>query len=333
MEQGLEMYGADVEFRVLLRDPSHAGRFGHRVTCVRGDVRDIASIRRACEGFTPDSLVFDGCTSIDLSSVDEDGAIMATNLTGARNVIAVSKELGLTMHKAHSMAGLASPRTGAIREDTPPDQENEEPIYAALPYLRAKREVTRDLLQAQADGQRLLFTYLVTPWGPYSRADALANRVIAFSARTRRYPYAKDVSIAYVDARDAASVHWLAYMNDVQDHFVLSCPLKQAELLSFFAEATGTELRAIELSASMMRTAGKTMDLLGRWVFRKTKLPLSEAVARLMFANNAYSSDKAKTVLGFEPRPAAHTFHDHFQDLANRGLIDTRKAHRRVSVW
>ncbi len=333
LEQGLEMFGDRVEFRVLLRNMTNAKDFGPHVNCVPGDVTDIASIRQACDGFTADSLIFDSCTAINLAYDDKDGSIRGTNLDGSRNVIAVAKEIGLTLHKAHSMAGLACPRQGTITEDTPSDANAEEEIYSTLPYLQSKKTVTQELLKAQADGLRVMFTYLVTPWGPHSRADALVNNVIETSIKLKRYYYPRDIGIAYVDARDAAKLHWLAWSNEVHDHVILSTPLSQEQFASYFSAATGSTVKMKPLSFRMMMVVGKSMDWLHRWIFRRFEFPLSKAIVYLMFANNDYDAAKARTLLGYEPRPAEQTFADHFQDLSNRGLIKTTLAERNVSIW
>jgi len=75
------------------------------------------------------------------------------------------------------------------------------------------------------------------------------------------------------------------------------------------------------------------MDWLQRRVMKKTTFPISNAIVKLMLANNAYSAQKACDWLGFTPRPAAATFGDHFQDLINRGLIAARRPQRPVSIW
>jgi len=333
LEQGLEMFGPEVAFRVLLRNMDNADRFSDRVDCRPGDVTDPESLRAACDGFTADSLIFDTCTLIDLSYEDAEGTITATNLEGSRNVIAMAREIGCTLHKAHSMAGLASPREGAITEATPADPANEEDIYATLPYLRCKKQVTADLRDAMGSGQRIMVTYLVTPWGPHSRADSLSNNVIETSLKAGRYYYPRNVGIAYVDARDAAKLHWQAWMLGVHDDVVLSNPLSQEDFAGFFANATGSTMKMNPLGFKMMWVVGKSMDVLKRWIFRRTEFPLSEAIVYLMFANNAYDSAKANQLLGYEPRPAADTFADHFQDLSNRRVIETHLPRRDVSIW
>jgi len=78
---------------------------------------------------------------------------MAASLhaVGEFNVIQVAQEFGLTLHKAHSNGGLACLKEGTITERTKPSDSEEEAIYAALPYLNAKKEATKYLLQAKAD--------------------------------------------------------------------------------------------------------------------------------------------------------------------------------------
>ena len=118
LEQGLAMYGDRVEFRVLARSPASAQGIPASVKIVAGDIRDTPSLRRACEGFTAESVTFDSSTSTNLAYTDPDGSIVGINLEGPRNVLQVARELGCSLQKAHSQAGLAAPRTGPITEDT-----------------------------------------------------------------------------------------------------------------------------------------------------------------------------------------------------------------------
>jgi|GEM_PF-4659337 dihydroflavonol-4-reductase len=329
LEQGREMYGDDVEFRVLLRNMGDASRFYDGVRCFEGDVRDVASLRRASVGMGVKSLLFDSCTHIDLAYEDTDGSITGINLDGAVNVIALAREQGIPLHKAHSIAGLATPKEGPIDEDTEAAPGTEEEIYATLPYLRSKRTVTRHLLEALEQGQAVMFSYLVTPWGPYCRPDALSKAVIDWSLKGKHYFYPKDMGIAYVDARDVTRFHWHAYMDEVHDHFVLASPLRQKQFVAFLSKACGFRLRATGLSFPFMARVGKAMDLLKRSVFHNATFPISEAIVHLMFANNAYSTEKARRMRGFEPRPAEETFSDHFQDLIQRGLLESKVQRRK----
>lgn len=333
LEQGLAMYGDRVEFRMLTRSVDAAKEIPPSVRRMKGDIRDLASLRRACEGFTADSIIFDSSTYINLAYSDPDGSIVGTNLDGPLHVLTVARELGCSLQKAHSQAGLAAPKAGIITEDTPSEPDEEEDVYATLPYLLAKKQVTRELLAARAEGARVMMSYLVTPWGPYSREDALTLNVIRTSLRLRRYFYPADVGIAYVDARDAAKLHWVAYMNDVHDDVVLSQSLSQREFVSLLSQSTGVPLAMSALSYRVMLAIGDGLDWLKRRVVKDATFPVSNAIVKLMFANNAYSSAKARARLGYAPRPADATFGDHFQDLIDRRLLPASRPARSISIW
>ncbi len=340
LEQGLAMYGERVEFRVLARSPSSARDIAPSVRRVPGDIRDLESLRSACEGFGDESIIFDSSTYINLSQTDPDGAIVGTNLDGPLNVLKVARELGASLQKAHSQAGLAAPRSGPITEDTPTRADEEEDVYAKVPYLLAKKQVTQELLAAQSEGARVMVSYLVTPWGPFSREDALTLNILQTSLRLRRYVYPAGVGVAYIDARDAAKVHWLAYMNEVHDHLVLSQTLTQRDFVDLFEANLGVRLRMHALQYGPMLRMGDAMDWLSQHVLKDTTFPLSNSVVKLMFANNAYSSAKAEARVGFAARAPQATFGDHFQDLVQRSLLRPGRGRggagappRAVSIW
>ena len=332
LEQGLALY-PNSEFRVLLRDMARATDFPEGVVCRPGDVRDLESIRSACHGLTPSSLIFDSVTRIDLRARDEDGRIEAINLHGVENVIRVAQEFELTLHKAHSSAGIPCPKEGLITERTEVSGDEEETVYSTLPYLLAKKQATQRLCEAQADGLRIMVSYLPSPIGPRSRDDALVNQLIRTCARAKTYFYPKGVSLAYVDARDAAKAHWVAFMNEVHDDFILAQNSSHQDFVDAFQKATGIKLRMWLLKPAFVMWVGKALDVAKERISPRTQFPLSEASARLMFANMNYSSNKARGILGFEPRPTQDTFADQFADLACRGLIDATRQPEPPSIW
>lgn len=332
LEQGLTMFDA-TEFRVLIRNMEGANHLPEGVVCRLGDVRDLESIRAACDGFTKDSLIFDSVTQIVLSERDDDGSIAAINLQGVINVIQVAQELGLTLHKAHSNGGLPCPKEGTITEQTEPSGSEEEAIYAALPYLNAKKEATKHLLQAKADGLRIMMSYLPSPIGPASRSDSILNGLIKGYVKTQKYYHPVGVSLAYIDARDAAKAHWVAYLNRIHDDFILSNNATHQDFVDSFGSVTGISLKSRPLQFKTVVTIGRVMDFLKRWIFKTTEFPVSKATAHLMFANMAYSSAKAQRVLGFKARPVRDTFSDHFQDLICRKVIAIEREPRMPSIW
>ena len=332
LEQGLEMLET-TEFRVLLRNMENAKNLPAGVVCRPGDVRDAQSIREACKGFTRDSLIFDSVTRIALTERDDDGSIAAINLQGVINVVQVAREFGLTLHKAHSNGGLPCPKEGTITERTEPSDSDEEAIYAALPYLNAKKEATKYLLRAKAEGLRVMISYLPSPLGPASRLDSIFNELMKRFVKIGRYCFAKDRALAYVDARDAAKAHWVAFMNEIYDDFILSTSAAQQALLDSLESRLGISLKSQPLTFTTVVFIGRGMDFLKKWLFKNTVFPVSEATAYLMFANMAYSSEKARKILGFQARPVGDTLADHFQDLVDRNFIESDSEPRVLSIW
>jgi nucleoside-diphosphate-sugar epimerase len=332
LEHGLDLFPG-TEFRVLLRNPDNAKDMPTGVVCCKGDVCDLESIRAACEGFTCDSLIFDSVTQIDLSPTDDDGSITAINLQGVLNVIELANELGLTLHKGHSNGGVPCPKEGVITERMPAGGSQEETIYASLPYLKAKKDATKALLEAQANGLRAMVSYLPSPMGPASRTDAIFNGLVESFVKTRRYFHPDGTDVAYVDARDAAKAHWVGFMNGVHDDFILSQNATKEDIMGSFEDAIGISLKSWPLKKKTVVRIGKLMDFLKKWLFRRAEFPLSESTANLMFANMSYSSAKAREKLGFEPRPVRDTYIDHFQDLINRNIVDVNREPRVVSIW
>jgi nucleoside-diphosphate-sugar epimerase len=332
LEQGLQLF-PNTEFRVLLRDLRKSKDMPDLVECHQGDVRDTQSIRDACEGFTEKSLIFDSVTQIDLSPTDADGTISAINFGGVVNVVEVAKELGLTLHMGHSSAGVPCPKQGLITESPAETDIDEEPIYTTLPYLKAKRQASRVLHRAHEDGLRVMVSYLPTPIGPWSRDDAIFNDLVRTFVKTRRYFHPAGIDMAYVDARDAAKAHWLAFMNRFYGDVILSRNASREDIMGSLEQVFGVRVKPWPLEERTILRLGKLMDFLSRRVLRGKELPLSEVTATLMFANQNYSSEKAHNVLGFAPRPARQSYNDHCQDLFNRRLVSANGTPRSVSIW
>lgn len=121
--------------------------------------------------------------------------------------------------------------------------------------------------------------------------------------------------------------------NQVYDDFILSNNAAHQDLIDSFESAVGVPLESRPLKFRTVETIGRVMDLLIRWLLRSADFPLSEATARLMFANMAYSPEKARGALGFRPRSVQDTFFDHFEDLIHRKLIASERQPGEPSIW
>ncbi len=133
--------------------------------------------------------------------------------------------------------------------------------------------------------------------------------------------------------RDAAKAHWVAFVSGVYDDFILSNNATREDIMGSFEQTLGISLKSWPLKQKTIVRIGKLMDFLKKWLFRRTEFPISEATAYLMFANMAYSANKAREKLGFEPRSVRDTYNDHFQDLINRKVVDVGRESQTVSMW
>jgi dihydroflavonol-4-reductase len=251
---------------------------GADVRAERVDLLDAEELARAVAG----------CEAVvhvaALYSYDAPAELLErVNVDGTRTLLDAAVRAGVRRFLHCSTAGTCGPVPGraATEEDVPPDWELE------VPYKRTKLAAERLALDAKA--------VVVNPTTPVGEGDLKptpTGRMIAGVATGRIPGYVATTGLNVVDVRDVARGHALALeRGEPGERYLLG----------------GVDLPLADLFAVVARLAGRPRPRL------RVPYPLADVAGRLGFANRDevrlarlpmyFSSDKARSRLGYEPGP------------------------------
>lgn len=251
---------------------------GAEVRDERVDLLDRAGLER----------VVDGCEAVvhvaALYSYDAPEAeFERVNVEGTRTLLTAALDKGVRRFIFTSTAGTCGPVPGAIatEEDEPPEWE------LAVPYKRTKLESERLAFAAGA-----IVVNPTTPVGEGDLKPTPTGQMIADVALGRIRGYVGTTGLNVVDVRDVARGHALALeRGEPRERYILG----------------GVNLPLEELFAAIAELAGRPRPEL------RVPYPVAVAAGKAGFANADevklaripmyFSSDKARSRLGYEPGP------------------------------
>jgi dihydroflavonol-4-reductase len=251
---------------------------GAEVRAERIDLLDVPALERALEG----------CEAVvhvaALYSYDSPEAeLERVNVEGTRTLLDAAARAGVPRLLFTSTAGTCGPVPGrvATEKDEPPSWE------LTVPYKRTKLAAEQLALTAGA-----VVVNPTTPVGDGDRKPTPTGRMIEGVATGRIRGYVATTGLNVVDVRDVARGHALALEHGVPgERYLLG----------------GVNLPLEELFAAIADLAGRARPSI------RVPYPVAETGARLGFTNEDevrlarmpmyFSTEKARSTLGFEPGP------------------------------
>lgn len=173
------------------------------VTWIEGDVRDPASLEPAVDGV---EAVFHAAAHYALWSQDE-GTFRETNVEGTRNVLAAAKAVGVrrVVHTSSVACVGEAPQGGSATEDT-----EVQPGDLCGGYKQTKWEAEQLVREAVAGGQEVVIVNPSSVIGPGDRKPTPTGKIIV-DFLTGQIPFYLDTGLNFVDVRDVARGHILAF--------------------------------------------------------------------------------------------------------------------------
>lgn len=304
----------DAGHRVVafVRDPGKAARVldPARVEVAVGGIGDLTSVDRALQGC--DAVVH--CAAVvAVDSVNDPRTLIATNVTGARNVIGRALDQGIerVVHVS-SIAPL-------FRRDGAPITEDSGLQRSTRAYSQSKMEADLYVRGLQEAGRPVKILYPGAIIGPNDPGLTESMRAVKIFSRT--FLPVTTSGIQYVDVRDLAT----AIVRMVEDdpaparyiaagHFLTWDAL--AELL---AEVTARQPPAHRVPAWAFQLAGWLADAI-RWL-TPIDLPLSAESAAYVTRWTPIESSQDFERLGIRFRPIEETMTDTVQWLREAGHL------------
>jgi dihydroflavonol-4-reductase len=284
----------------LVRDPAKALRLMGGVRCVVAPVEDAARVREACRG---QEYLFHVAGAVDFG--EDWGRFQHVNIDGTEHVLAAAREARVRrlVHTSSIVAVHASPRPVTVDETARWNLAS-----ARVPYVTTKRQAEELVLKAARDG---LNAVVVNPASVLGPDDATGSEFGMLCKRfwRRRIPLYFSGGNNFVDVRDVARGHLLAAERGRRgERYILGGWNRSYR--DFFAELARFSPRLLprlRLPAFLAPALARLVALFDR---RGSRSYLTPAQARLLGRWFWFDDTKARSELGYEPRPLCETLAD-----------------------
>jgi dihydroflavonol-4-reductase len=288
------------DLRLLVREGSNTESLeGIDWEPAQGDVTDRDSVRRAMSGV---ERVFHvaGTTSMRTRSRDH---VFEVNVGGTRNVMEEALRAGVqraVLTSSSSAVGAAEPG-GTVDEDQPFNIGR-----LGVAYINSKHDAELVSMRVAAKGLSVVIvnpSFVLGPDdpNPSGTSNALVRRLLL-----RRIPGYLDGAINIVDVRDVAKGHVLAdERGEDGERYLLTG--RNFTLQRLFADLS----RIANVPPPPVRMQGRLV-LAGVEMVERLGLPIPTSPDEVRSGTQwfTYRNDKARTQLGWEPRPHEETLED-----------------------
>jgi dihydroflavonol-4-reductase len=287
--------GADL--RLLVRSTSRTDNIDDLSSeRVIGDLRDVASLKRAMDGC---EYVFHVAADYRLWSVNGQ-ELYDSNVDGTRNILKAARESGTRrIVYTSSVATMGFGNNGRMaNESTPVTLAN-----MIGDYKRSKFMAEQLVLGAARGGQDVVVVNPTTPIGERDIKPTPTGRIVVDFLK-RRFPAYVDTGLNLVDVIDCADGHLLAMEKAVPgERYILggeNLTLKQ--ILDMLAAITGIPSPSIRMPYAVAYATGVVDTLVtGKMRQREPRVTLDSV--RMGRKRMFVTSAKAERELGWNPAP------------------------------
>src|SRR2546428_3421167 len=263
-----------------------------------GDLRDLASLYRACDGV---HRVYHVAADYRFG-VRRPSEIYESNVNGTRNLLEAAYRAGVERFVYTStVATIAVPRSGK-----PPDEDTVAGLEEMIGhYKRSKFLAEMEAFRAVATGLPVVIVNPTTPIGPGDWKPTPTGRVI-LDFLNGRIPAYVDAGLNVVAVEDVAEGHVLAAERGrVGERYILggrNMTLK--EIFDVLSGITRQSSPRFRLPYFVALAAGYTDQVISRALGREPQIPL-EGV-RMARHRMFVDCSKAELELGFHPGPVEY---------------------------
>ena len=282
---------------------------------VTGDLAEPESLQRAAQGC---EAVFHVAADYRLWVVDR-AKMNRVNVQGTVDLIRAAAAAG-----ASRIVYTSSVATLRLRDDGLPADEKSD---AELPdmigvYKQSKFLAEREVKRLVADeGFPVVIVKPTTPFGPGDVKPTPTGRMIIEAASGRMPAYVNTgLNVAHVD--DVAAGHLLAYDRGVVgESYILGGENRSLQwILETVAELTGRRPPRIRLPHWFITPIAYIVEGITR--IRGAGEPMITVDAVRMARKPMYfSSEKARSALGYSPRPAVEALRDEIEWFRKHGYV------------
>lgn len=300
---------------------------GLDIEVAEGDLMDSASLARACAG----------CDALFHVAADyrlwtpRPSEIYHTNVEGTRAILKAAVEAGVKrVVYTSSVATLDPPGAGI------PGDEGTPATLADMigHYKRSKFMAEKVVGEFALKGLAVVTVNPSAPVGPRDVKPTPTGRMM-LEAAAGRMPAYVDTGLNIVHVDDVAEGHWLAFKRGrVGESYVLGgTNMTLREILTDIAQLVGREPPKVRLPHNLALPIAYISEASARLTGRPPAATVEgvKLSKKMMF----FSSDKARSELGYAARPPLHALEDAVRWFHDNGYLRDFPAARRqkMALW
>lgn len=276
-----------------------------RGTLVEVSVCDVTDYDAVLEGIRGAETVFHLAGVISIVRGKRD-LMERVNVQGTCNVLRAARECSVRrVVYVSSVHAFAEPEHGGlIDEATPVD-----PARVLGDYAQTKAEATLLVRQAAAAGQDVVIVHPTGVIGPYEFRNSHTGAMLK-GLMKKKYPMKFGGHYDFVDVRDVANGILLAAENGrAGESYILGGNnITIGELFEIVARLCGYKPPRFNAPLWLLKAIAPVAESWAK--ARKTTPTFTPYSLQTLLSNSNISCDKARTELGYAPRPIAVTLGD-----------------------
>jgi dihydroflavonol-4-reductase len=282
---------------------------------VEADILEPATLKAAVSGVEG---VFQVAAVFRMWAADPEREIVEPSVTGGINVLQAACDAGVRKVVFTSSMAAVGQRRDASPED--PLTEEEWNAHPRNPYVLAKTRAEQRAWRFAESHQLDLVT--INPSiviGPGFHRHTPSTEAFGLLLENR-LPAMPPLHASYVDARDVADLHRLAYESPAASgRYIAAAEFASASRLLELAARADPSLKLPRwiLPGWMLRPIALG-DGLSHLLFRTQRRLTNDMIDELTAGEQHCSSHKARKELGWRPRPLRDTIRDTFDWIRNR---------------
>jgi dihydroflavonol-4-reductase len=296
-----------------LPDDNLASLEGACVEVARGDTRDYAAVRAACEGI---DLVYHLAAIITILP-GKQPHVFDVNVNGTRNIIKACREVGVKrlVYTSSIHALKRIPHGTTVDETVSFDPEN--PFGA---YDQSKATATLEVLAAVEDGLDAIILCPTGVIGPFDFGDSLMGGSIRAYATMEKVSYIPG-GYDFVDVRDVANgIIAAAEKGRTGEAYLLSGEyISNKDLSSLVLKLLDKDIPITPVPLWMARMLAYSMPVIGKLTGKPSKM--TPYALEVLQSNADISHAKATEELGYNPRCLSASVADSLTWYREHGLI------------
>lgn len=290
------------------------------IDIVEGSLEDVSFLERGCEAA---SLVVHAAGMVHIGRRHSD-EMWTTNVEGSRRVARAARGAAAKMVHVSSVDAI-----GLRHDGQPADEETPPGGLQECPYVATKREAEAAVLSEVERGLDAVIVNPVYMLGPWDWKPSSGRMLLEVAAG--KGTFAPPGSNDFVDVRDVAhGIMLAASRGRTGRRYILGGHrLSYLEAWRVFAEVAGRMPPLGIAPPAAVRVAGWVGDLAGMFMKREPALNSIAAASSLLPHN--FSSERARTELGYRFRSFESTVSDAFDWFVEHGYARITRSRTAVA--